>query len=78
MLDIKCYFVEMVALYSKRVLYGYKCELEEIYDQIIRSKRLATIEDNLFECRLSGDVVDELNEFKRKLNRTKSAICVDC
>ena len=67
-----------MSIYSNRVLYGYKCDLEGIYSDIIASKRLAVIEENINDCKLYGEIIDELNKFKRKLNSTYSDYCRDC
>lgn len=78
-MDIKCYFVKLTALYSKKVLYGYNCNLDTLYSQIYEAKRFYTLEQNVDSCGLYGDVIDELNKFKRRINTTTTSdFCVDC
>ena len=77
-MDIKCYFVKLTALYSKKVLYGYNCNLDSLYSQIYEAKRFYTLEQNVDSCGLYGDVIDELNKFKRRINITPSTFCFDC
>ena len=78
-MDIKCYFVKLTALYSKKVLYGYNCNLDTLYSQIYEAKSFYTLEQNVDSCGLYGDVIDELNKFKRRINTTTTSdFCVDC
>jgi hypothetical protein len=78
MIDTKCYFVKLMSLYSTRLLYGYKCDLESLYSDIIEAKRFYIIEQNITDCKLYGDIIDDLNKFKRKLNTNYSSYCRDC
>lgn len=77
-LSFKCYFVSLAALFSKRVIYGYKCDLENLYDDIQQARRYAAIEDNIQECSIFGDIIDEMNKFKYRINNTYTDICRDC
>jgi hypothetical protein len=77
-METKCYFVKLVALYSEKVLYGYNCNLDNLYSQIYEAKRFYTLEQNVDSCGLYGDVIDELNKFKKRINSTSSSFCFDC
>jgi hypothetical protein len=77
-METKCYFVKLVALYSEKVLYGYNCNLDSLYSQIYEAKRFYTLEQNVDSCGLYGDVIDELNKFKKRINSTSSSFCFDC
>lgn len=74
----QCYFVKLVALFSNKVLYGYNCNLEELYANIREANRFYIIEQNIESCKLYGDIIDDLNKFKRKLNDTFTTYCREC
>jgi len=78
MLDSKCYFVQLVVLYSKRVLYGYKCDMDALWRNIQDFDRLVTLEDYIVQCNLRGDIIDELNKQKSKLARNYNLVCRTC
>lgn len=78
MTALQCYYVQLVTLYSKRILYGIKCDLKGLYADIINTRRLIRIELSIETCQLNGIVIDELNKFKRKLTSTYSLTCTTC
>lgn len=77
-MDSKCYFVKLVAQYSNKILNGYNCNLEELYSNIREANRFYILEQNIESCKLHGDIIDELNKFKRKLTTTLATYCRDC
>jgi hypothetical protein len=77
-MDSKCYFVKLMAIYSNKILYGYKCNLEDLYDQLRQAKRYYILEENIVSCGLYGEIIDEINKFKRKLDDTFTTYCRDC
>lgn len=76
--NIDCYFVELAALYAKRVIYGYKCDLEQLYQDMQDSRRFGNLACYIAECELSGSIVDQLRKFKSILNYKYTNICRDC
>ena len=78
-MDSKCYFVKLTALYSQKVLYGYNCNLDTLYEEMHEAKRIYILEQNKDTCGLFGDVIDEINKFNTKINSSPlSSFCVDC
>lgn len=77
-MDSKCLFVKLVAQFSNKILYGYNCNLEGLYADIREANRFYILEQNIESCKLHGDIIDELNKFKRKLNDTFTTYCRDC
>jgi hypothetical protein len=75
---LDCYFVDLAVLFSKRVIYGYKCDLEQLYQDMQDAKRFATVACYIEQCSLSGDIVDQIRKFKSTIQRTYSNICRDC
>ena len=76
--NLKCHYVKQFAIYSQRVLYGYKCEMKNLYADIKTVKRFITIEDNLVECALSGTIVNDLNKYRKSLLSNYSSSCRGC
>lgn len=76
--SLECYFVELAVLFSKRMIYGYKCNMEELYQDLTDAKRLATIDCYIEQCGLAGSIVDDIRKFKAKLQNNYSNICRDC
>ena len=76
--NLKCHYVRQLALYSMRILYGYKCELELLDDDIKTVKRFITIEDNIVECALYGSVINDLNKYRQFLKINYSSSCRGC
>lgn len=76
--NLKCHFVKQMALYSKRILYGYKCDMEALYGDIQSVKRFITIEDNIVECAISGDIIIDLNKYRKSLINNYSGACRGC
>jgi hypothetical protein len=76
--DSKCYFVQLVTLYSQRILYGYKCDLDKLWRDITDFDRVVTLEENIQECHLRGAVIDEINKIKNKLTKTYELVCRTC
>jgi hypothetical protein len=77
-MTIKCFLVKLLTLYSNRILYGVKCNLDSLYKDIVLANRLAIIEDNIQNCNLSGDIIDEITNFKRKLVSHYNFPCANC
>ena len=76
--NLKCHFVKRLALYSQRILYGYKCEMEALNADITTSKRFAILEDYIVECGLSGTIINDLNKYRKSLLTTYSNACRGC
>ncbi len=76
--DSKCFFTKLVALYSKRILYGYKCELEPLWNDIVAFRRLIRLEENIHNCRLKGSIIDEINKLRKRLSKLYSIPCPNC
>ncbi len=74
-LNFKCIYTRLIALFAKRLIYGYKCNMDELYFNILKTKRFILIEENIIDCNLKGNVIDELNKFKRSLITTYGEIC---
>ena len=78
MQDSKCFFVKLTALYSNRLLYGYMCDLDKLWRDIIAFRRLVRLEENITNCRLRGAVKDEINKLRNRLVQTYSELCPNC
>jgi len=76
--DSKCFFTALTVLYANRVLYGYMCDLDKLWRDIISFRRLIRLEENIVDCRLRGAVIDEMNKLRNKLTQTYSLVCPDC
>jgi hypothetical protein len=76
--DSKCYLVQLVSLYSQRLLYAYKCDLDKLWRDITDFDRVITLEENIKECHLRGAVIDEINKLKNKLAKTYELVCRTC
>lgn len=67
-----------MALYSNRFLYGYKCNMEELYNEIQAARRYWYIEENKNLCGIKGLVLNEINKFKSTMNANYSTYCRTC
>ena len=76
--NLKCHFVKQLAIYSQRILYGYKCEMDALYADIKTVNRFITIEDNIVECSLSGTIINDLNKYRQTLKANYSSACRGC
>ena len=76
--DSKCFFTALTVLYSKRLLNGYMCDLDQLWRDIVAFRRLIRLEENIKNCRLRGSVVDEMNKLRNKLAKTYNMVCPDC
>lgn len=76
--NLKCYYVKQIALYAQRILYGYKCEMEPLYDDIQAVKRFIYIEDNLVNCALKGSILNDLNKYRKSIQTNYSSSCRGC
>jgi hypothetical protein len=76
--DLKCHFVHQLALYAQRILYGYKCDMEALYGDIMTVKRFITIEDNIVSCALSGAIINDLNKYRRHISSSATTPCRGC
>ena len=76
--SLACYLVELAALYAKRIIFGYKCDLEQLRQDISDTKRFIELECYIEQCNLSGDIVDQIRRFKNRLNSTYSNFCRNC
>lgn len=76
--NLKCHFVKQLAVYAQRILYGYKCDMEPLYNDIQTVRRFITIEDNIVECALNGAVINDLNKYRQSLLTNYSASCRGC
>lgn len=76
--DSKCYLVQLVTLYSQRLLYAYKCDLDKLWRDIVNFDRVITLEENISECHLRGAIIDEINKIKNKLTKTYELVCRNC
>lgn len=74
-LNLKCIYAKLISLFAKRLIYGYKCNMQELYLNILKLRRYITIEENIIDCSLKGDIIDEINKFKRSLILTYGEIC---
>lgn len=76
--NLKCHFVKQLALYSQRILYGYKCEMDALFYDINTSRRFIFIEDDIINCALSGSVINDLNKYRKSLLTNYSNACRGC
>lgn len=76
--DTKCFFVSLVALYSKRLLNGYMCDMDKLWRDIVSFRRLIRLEQAITNCQLKGKIIDEINKLKRRLAQTYSLPCNNC
>lgn len=76
--NLKCHYVKQLALYSMRILYGYKCEMEALDNDIQAVKRFITIEDNIVACALNGSIIDDLNKYRKSIQTNYSSSCRGC
>jgi len=76
--NLKCHFVKQIAIYSQRVLYGYKCEMDKLFLDINTVRRFAIIEDNIVDCALSGAIINDLNKYRKSLLINYSNACRGC
>ena len=76
--DLKCHFVKQLALYAQRILYGYKCDMEALNNDIKTVKRFITIEDYIVECGLNGTVINDLNKYRKSLLQNYTGSCRGC
>ncbi len=76
--NLKCHFVKQLAIYSQRILYGYKCDLEPLYQDIRTVRRFITIEDHIEPCALNGAVINDLDKYRRSIQSTYSNACRGC
>ena len=77
-MELKCYFTKLLALYSNRYLYGYKCNMEDLYNEIQQARRYYYIETYKNTCGLKGRVINDLNKFKSNMNKNYSTYCRTC
>lgn len=78
MTDSKCFFVTLVTLYAQRLNYGYKCNFEKLWKDIVAFRRLILIEENIESCQLRGNVVDDINNMRSRLISEHGIVCRDC
>lgn len=76
--DLKCHYVSQLVLYSQRILYGYKCDMENLYNDIQTVKRFITIEDNIVNCALNGSIINDLNKYRQSIKTNFSGACRGC
>ena len=76
--EFKCFFVQLVITYSQRIIYGYKCDLEKLWNDLTNYRRLIVIEENVVECQLKGSIIDELKKTRKQLSKEYSIPCNDC
>jgi hypothetical protein len=75
---MKCYYVKLLAIYAKRIIYGYKCDIEQLRKDIEDAYVFSLVEDYINECDVHGTFIDDRNKFLRKLISTYNNICRDC
>ena len=75
---MKCYYVKLLSLYAKRVLYGYKCDLDSLRKDMMDAYVLSRIEENIDPCSIQDNVLDEIRKLKHKLDYNYSNICRYC
>lgn len=75
---LKCHFVSQLAIYSNRILYGYKCDMENLYGDMQAVKRFITIEEHITECALNGAIINDLNKYRRSTQQNYSSSCRGC
>lgn len=76
--NLKCHYVSQLAIYSNRILYGYKCDMEPLYKDIQTAKRFITIESNIVECALNGSIINDLNKYRKTIQTNYSNACRGC
>ncbi len=76
--NLKCHFVKQLAIYSQRILNGYKCDMDALFNDIKTVRRFITIEDNVVECALKGAIINDLNEYRRSIQTNYTRACRGC
>lgn len=76
--NLKCHFVKQLAIYSQRMLYGYRCDMEPLFADIETVRRFITIEDHIIQCALNGTIINDLNEYRRSIQSTYTKACRGC
>ncbi len=76
--DTKCYFVQLATIYAQRILYGYECDLDKLWSDILEFRRAVRLEENITNCNLRGVIIDEINKLKKRLAKDYSLTCPNC
>lgn len=76
--NLKCHYVKQIAIYSNRILYGYKCDMDALMNDINVVKRYINIDDNIIECAINGAIINELNKYKQSLKKNYTSSCRGC
>ena len=77
-MELRCYYAKLLALYSNRTLYGYKCNMSALYDEIQLARRYYYMELNKLDCGLKGHILNDLAKFKANMNKNYTTYCRIC
>ena len=76
--SLKCHFVNRLSLYSQRIIYGYKCDMDNLIEDIKTVRGYILIEENIENCGISGQIIDNLEKYKQSLINNYTRSCRNC
>lgn len=76
--DLKCKFVNLMIIYSKRLLYGYNCNIDGLWEELMKLSRIIKLHEHIESCNLRGNILDEINKELKSINKIYGELCKNC
>lgn len=76
--DLKCKYVKLMSIYSNRLLYGYNCNIDNLWEELMKLSRIIKLHEHIELCNLRGNILDEINKELGSINKIYRELCKDC
>ena len=81
--QLKCKLAEYAIAYSAKVMWGMDCDLEELYQEIMKLQKYVDVKESLLttndcETIIPVSLIQKIDSYITSLNRRRNSTCRNC